>query len=198
MKFIYCSNCKDIVVPKSIKRKCTCKASYCYIFQDITHYGGDFAVAMNFKDEWFSKDSKGVDVTAIHVTKNVIVQVTDADRYFCTKVIEYLNALTGSAFSTKFPSSASDFILSRKKEHLCSMEDFERIINKKWREWYGTSQQKYMRPETLFNKKKFFTYLGEKDHGEQQADSNSQFSKFAKAVSGAASKADSTGGSQKS
>jgi uncharacterized phage protein (TIGR02220 family) len=171
MKFIICTNCNDIIVPQPSRRKCLCKLTFGYTVAGVTHYGGNFAIPMNFKDEWFSKDSKGRDPEAVQASA-IKEESSGPDRDLSIKVIEYLNQVAGTAFSVKFPSSASDLILARKTEHTCAFDDFKRIIDNKWAQWAGTEREKFMRPDTLFGKKKFLSYFGEKTtSGQQQADS---------------------------
>ena len=54
-----------------------------------------------------------------------------------------------------------------------SFADCQRVIRVKTREWKGTSQEKYLRPETLFNATKFQGYVNEPEEvlpalGDQQ------------------------------
>lgn len=100
-----------------------------------------------------------------------------ADRDFCVKVIEYLNQCAGTSFSTKYPSSHTDLILQRKKEHKVGLQDFFRVIDNKVNQWKGDPKtQVWLRPGTLFRKTKFANYLGERTSNRQA--STSSFDKF--------------------
>ncbi len=70
-------------------------------------------------------------------------------------LIDYLNSKAGTHF--KLVQSNLKFLLARLKEY--SKEDVQKVIDKKVAEWKGTSMQKYLRPETLFNATKFEGYL---------------------------------------
>ena len=41
------------------------------------------------------------------------------------------------------------------------MDDFKKVIDKKCAEWKGGDMEKYLRPETLFKRSKFESYLNE-------------------------------------
>jgi uncharacterized phage protein (TIGR02220 family) len=79
------------------------------------------------------------------------------------KVIDYLNE---KALTTYTPSKANiECIASRIKEGY-SISDFKIVIDKKVMQWKGTSQEKYLRPITLFQAKKFENYLNEPEFKE--------------------------------
>ena len=73
-------------------------------------------------------------------------------------VILYLNE---KSISTYTMSKANiDCINSRIKEGF-TISDFKSVIENKTKQWLGTEQQKYLRPITLFQAKKFENYLNE-------------------------------------
>lgn len=73
-------------------------------------------------------------------------------------VILYLNE---KSISTYTMSKANiDCIHSRIKEGF-TISDFKSVIENKTKQWLGTEQQKYLRPITLFQAKKFENYLNE-------------------------------------
>jgi uncharacterized phage protein (TIGR02220 family) len=81
-------------------------------------------------------------------------------------VITYLN----SKLNTKYQYTAeyiNKHINARLNEGF-KYEDFVTVIDKKYKEWYGTDMAKYLRPETLFSPK-FQQYLnqlgGDQDAG---------------------------------
>lgn len=83
---------------------------------------------------------------------------TEEHRELAQRVINYLNE---KSFATFTDSKANlDCIVARIKEGF-SLNDFKRVIDKKCQQWMNTEQQKYLRPITLFQAKKFENYLNE-------------------------------------
>lgn len=78
-------------------------------------------------------------------------QSTD-DAHF---LLNYLNEKAGTHF--KPLQSNLKFLLARLKEY--SKDDVQKVVDRKVEEWKGTSMQKYLRPETLFNATKFEGYI---------------------------------------
>lgn len=76
---------------------------------------------------------------------------------FIKDVIETYNKITASDLSPKTKSYAV-LINARLKEKDYTLEDFKLVIESKTKEWGGTDQERYLRPETLFNGK-FASYL---------------------------------------
>lgn len=74
------------------------------------------------------------------------------------RVIDFLNAKSGKAFRHK--EANRSFIRARLSDG-ATEQDCKSIIARKVRDWQNTEQWKYMRPETLFNAKKFESYVGE-------------------------------------
>jgi len=73
-------------------------------------------------------------------------------------VIAFLNEKTGKAFR---PVKANlDFVASRLQEG-ATVSDCRKVIAIKCRQWLGTENAMYLRPETLFNATKFAQYVGE-------------------------------------
>lgn len=70
-------------------------------------------------------------------------------------ILDYLNKKAGTHY--KPVESNLKFINARLKDY--SIENLKTVINKKVVEWKGTSMQKYLRPETLFNAIKIESYL---------------------------------------
>lgn len=70
------------------------------------------------------------------------------------EVLGYLNEKAGTKY--KPVESNLKFIRARLKDY-CA-DDLKAVVDKKCKEWKGTSMQMYLRPETLFNATKFETY----------------------------------------
>jgi uncharacterized phage protein (TIGR02220 family) len=100
-----------------------------------------------FKDGFILKDSKCK-------KKSYSKDVMDLSE----KVIDYLNKKSNSTYTL---SKANIECLSARIKEGYSISDFIRVIDKKSKQWLGTEQQKYLRPITLFQAKKFENYLNE-------------------------------------
>ena len=75
-------------------------------------------------------------------------------------VIDYFNRKTGKAL--KYTEGNMRHIRQRMREGF-KLSDFEKVIDRKYREWHGSPKmQKFLRPETLFGSK-FDSYLNEDD-----------------------------------
>lgn len=74
------------------------------------------------------------------------------------KVINYLNQCSGATYTTSKPNT--ECIVGRINEGF-TIAEFKRVIDIKCKQWLGTEQQKYLRPITLFQSKKFENYLNE-------------------------------------
>lgn len=79
-------------------------------------------------------------------------------------IFEYLNAATGKKFLPKGKNLT--FVTARIKDGY-HLDDFKRVIDLKCSQWKGTSQDKYLRPETLFNETKFQAYVNESPTAQQ-------------------------------
>lgn len=71
--------------------------------------------------------------------------------------LTYLRIVTGRSFRNSSDLSA------RLKDY--SVSDIKSVIDYKSKEWMGTDMQKYLRPQTLFNKTKFEGYLNDAKQG---------------------------------
>jgi len=76
------------------------------------------------------------------------------------EVLFYLNLKTGKNFTTKNEKNMG-FIRSRFSDGY-SIEQMKSVIDRKVADWRGTTYDKFLRPETLFNKTKFENYLNER------------------------------------
>ncbi len=77
------------------------------------------------------------------------------------KILDYLNEMAGTSFTQK-NKETKKLIHARITEGY-SYHDFITVIEKKCKHWLGTSQEKYLRPTTLFLPSKFEIYLNEID-----------------------------------
>jgi phage replication O-like protein O len=74
-----------------------------------------------------------------------------------SEVLAYLNDRAGRNF--RLVKSNMKFVAARLKSG-ATLEQCKAVIDAKVKEWKGTSQDVYLRPETLFNETKFEQYLG--------------------------------------
>lgn len=74
------------------------------------------------------------------------------------KVILYLNEKSNATYTPN--KTNTGYIVARLKDGF-TLPDFKRVIDKKSAQWLGTTQQKYLRPNTLFLPSKFENYLNE-------------------------------------
>ncbi len=75
------------------------------------------------------------------------------------EVVAYLNEVLNSNYRAATKKTA-DSIIARVNEGY-GLEDFKTVIDKKYKEWVNTEQEKYLRPETLFGTK-FEGYLNQR------------------------------------
>lgn len=81
------------------------------------------------------------------------------------EILNYLNLKIKSKAPTKRgfdirSKSNLKFVNARLKSGY-TKEDLTRVIDKKFKDWWGTSYQMFIRPETLFNETKFQGYINE-------------------------------------
>ena len=76
----------------------------------------------------------------------------------CQQIVDHLNSVTGSHYKHT-SKKTRDLVQARMNEGF-TVEDFETVIDKKTKEWNGTSMSKFLRPETLFGPK-FEGYLNQ-------------------------------------
>ncbi|WP_257674351.1 conserved phage C-terminal domain-containing protein [Clostridium felsineum] len=111
----------------------------------------------NKSDTLRSKIRKGTDLNP-EQNINLLKDKSIKDIYY--SVVGYLNEKIGS----KYKSSSREtqkFIHARIGEGF-TIEDFKTVIDKKAKEWIGTSMERYLRPSTLFGTK-FESYLNQTD-----------------------------------
>ena len=79
--------------------------------------------------------------------------------FIAKQAIEHLNQVTGRQFRPAVKTTSQ--INARIKEG-AKLEDFIKVIDKKFAEWRGTKQAVFLRPETLFGNR-FNSYLNQLD-----------------------------------
>jgi len=83
------------------------------------------------------------------------------------EIIDYLNTVIGSHYKPT-TQKTQQLIRARYKEGY-RLDDFKRVIDIKYKEWFGTKFEIYLRPETLFGTK-FEWYLNQKERKESNGE----------------------------
>jgi predicted phage replisome organizer/uncharacterized phage protein (TIGR02220 family) len=107
----------------------------------------------DLKDKEIKDNKKDIDIRAKNVTCNVTNCVTSIYK----EIIDYLNDVCGTRY--RLVDSNKKHINARLEDGY-ALDDFKIVIDKKYAEWNGTEQSKYLRPETLFGTK-FDSYLNQ-------------------------------------
>ena len=76
------------------------------------------------------------------------------------EAIDYLNQVAGKNY--KYTDKAISLLKSIFSDY--EIEQVKFVIDNKAKQWLGIEQEKYLRPETLFNKNKFEAYVNEPVH----------------------------------
>lgn len=76
-------------------------------------------------------------------------------------LLAYLNEKAGKSY--REIGTHLKLIVARLREEGVTPDDVKQMIDRKVREWRGTEQEKYLRPETLFNKTKFASYYDDRN-----------------------------------
>ena len=87
---------------------------------------------------------------------NKLNNINNINNNIYKKIIDYLNNKIGSNYRSNNKTTIKH-IKARLNEGF-KEEDFKKVIDKMYIEWYETDMQKYLRPETLFGTK-FESYL---------------------------------------
>lgn len=101
------------------------------------------------------------------------------------EIIDYLNLKAKTSY--KANSATTMQLISGRIHEGFSKEDFFKVIDNKVEHWWGTEQQQYLRPITLFSKSKFESYLNQPTNGARKK-SNSNIEATRNAISQAKSK----------
>jgi uncharacterized phage protein (TIGR02220 family) len=88
-------------------------------------------------------------------------RMKECKKVLINSVVDYLNSVCGTSF--KVTSQATMSHISGRIDDGFTFDDFKTVIDKKHRHWKGTEWEKYLRPQTLFNREKFESYLNEPD-----------------------------------
>lgn len=102
----------------------------------------------------------GIDTTCIDtsvtVTDTITNTISNTDIY--KEIISYLNMILDSNY--KYTTKKTQDCIKARLNDGFTVEDFKTVIDKKAKEWQGTTMERYLRPETLFGNK-FEGYLNQ-------------------------------------
>lgn len=77
------------------------------------------------------------------------------------EALQLLEFLNGKARKHFRPVAANLGLIEARLAEGISLQDLKTLTVRKCREWLGTDQERYLRPETLYNARKCHSYLGE-------------------------------------
>ena len=86
--------------------------------------------------------------------------VSITDTVTITAIISYLNKVVGTKY--REDNKATIRHIRARLSDGYTIDDFKKVIDKKYNSWNGTDMAKYLRPETLFGTK-FESYLNEQE-----------------------------------
>jgi len=105
-----------------------------------------------------NKDTKVMQVHSKSNTDAMQLDAKESKLNEIKEIITYLNVILDSSYQHT-AKKTQEVIKARIKDGY-TVEDFKIVIDKKYKEWLGTEQSKYLRPETLFGTK-FEGYLNQ-------------------------------------
>lgn len=109
--------------------------------------------------------------------KKAVKRINKNTREIAESVIAYLNEKSGSKFSST--SGGNVELISERIAEGYTFADFMTVIDRKIKDWKGSDYEKFLRPITLFNKRKFENYLNT-NHAAPSTSNN--FTKFASSI----------------
>lgn len=114
--------------------------------------------------------------------KESIKESIKENNIYIVEIVDYLNSVCNKKFKSTTEGQIK-FIRARLKEGN-SVEDLKSVIDKKAAQWLGTTQEKYLRPSTLFNAEKFEAYMNESSTPKRAAANNSWVNDWQEAEKG--------------
>ena len=90
--------------------------------------------------------------------KDLKEKINKEKNLFVEDIISYLNFKAGTHYQ---PRGKAEELINARMNDGYTVDDFKRVIDKKVREWKGTSYEKFIRPNTLFAPSHFDEYLNQ-------------------------------------
>ena len=122
--------------------------------------------------KFIKADKKAIQFCHITLT-TMLTEIPVTVRLLATEVLLYLNQKAHTTFPLD-SKPATRLIWARSNDGY-ELPEFKFVIDRKVKQWSGTSMAKFLRPATLFNATHFETYLNEQEYNgadtkaEQQA-----------------------------
>lgn len=91
---------------------------------------------------------------------NIILFNNTINNTYYKEIIEYLNNKLKSNY--KYTTTKTQSLIKARINEGFEIEDFKKVIDNKYEDWFGTDMEKFLRPETLFGNK-FESYLNQKN-----------------------------------
>ena len=114
----------------------------------------------NYVTEQFSNKQVNKQITTDNNINNIINNIVGQNPTAYSSeiriIVDYLNSKLGTHYKTS-TAGTRKHITARLREGY-TVDNFKTVIDSKSKEWRGTDNQKYLRPETLFGSK-FEGYL---------------------------------------
>lgn len=98
-----------------------------------------------------------------NTNKNIKNDKNEKNNKYIVECIDYLNKKAGTKY--KYTSDKNNSLINARLEDGYTVDDIKKVIDIKCDEWLNTDMDKYLRPETLFNKTKFENYVNQKEGG---------------------------------
>ena len=92
-------------------------------------------------------------------TSNVKEKKKDKTEEEIDEIIDYLNKVCGTRYKASTEATRKS-VRARIGEGY-TVEDFKKVIDKKYKEWHGTEFEQYLTPQTLFRPSKFEVYVNQ-------------------------------------
>lgn len=78
---------------------------------------------------------------------------------FIKSIIDYLNTKLGTRY--RYDNTSNNKLIKGRLDEGRTLEDFYKVIDTKYDEWFNTDMAIYLRPQTLFNKTNFESYINQ-------------------------------------
>jgi len=92
-----------------------------------------------------------------HLTDNCPPNLTNLS--FTKLILDYLNQKLKTRY--RYNNTNTQKMIGSRIDEGFTVEDFKKVIDTKYDEWFGTDMAKYLNPETLFRKSNFEKYLNQ-------------------------------------
>ena len=106
------------------------------------------------------RDNKKLLIETKEVDKELDIDIEENVTRNVTKIVNYLNQKNDTNY--KATSNKTKGLIKARYNEGYTLEDFYKVIDNKYNDWYKTEYMKYLRPETLFGTK-FEGYLNQKE-----------------------------------